>query len=949
MDALGDVGGALAEKACQLDPKVEERWEEEVKTEVHHAMAGSGYLFAVPQRPDVHSAILHPNQQLTFLDVVAALRLSTLTEKIQTSNENLDRVANETHLVVEDGRMPIPPGSKACTLRVVAHPTLSETPAIHTPVSLSGFMQLLRESALNKEDMWYFLRDLAKLGETKEVHYFNLEDMWTVWRRHGKSFALGTEPIDSVIIGPETDNTAWVDASESVDIERTLLALGMPQVSAWPMFENVGDRAYVAHVARNVTYQVLPWSVPVAVMMTDPHNPLSDRDTVWSLGFAISMKLDQMKEAFHAAADMSGMNGLRVDLVRESDESGVPLRILGHDGPVLTLGWNGLIAQSYIDDPVGTEALVGQVLSESFSSPSAGQAFVDSWQETPQWVRVDPVTVQEHGIELPPTDRGHPSQLADVRQRLAEHMKASSVPIGTHQGEQAKQLENKVVYPWAMGELHRTVTPYSAEETLFMAFSQLEMIKKEQLIHHQQLGLQRGMLPQGIPLDPSTDERVDHAQHVKAVSMILEETLACPPSGDTPPDRLVWGELLSLARVAYASCLRSETLHRNLGHPNAIVNDAFQIHIGESEAPIDIDMPAYTDQRSFATLPPPVPIDVSTPGQADPKPLLVQLPELTGIDEALRLEKGFGLGALLGVLEVAWEWEIAPDQPFGETDVGAFAAHAADQIPEVTSEECEKAINWLTLKAVDLQAEDRKHWETDRRAMRVDTRPFVELGSDLYVLPWTAMATHRIVLNYLNDGRLPWPYPPPKDAPHRADVYLGKSVRKALREYRKTYCEDALEKKECYDALSATHLKTVQNIDEKKPEKYGMDSLYGEIDLLSVDPEASRIWVIEAKDPHSPFSTVRVQRSFEQFHDPDGHVDKLLRKVEDIKRNATGVTSTMGIGHPDREWEVQGLMVTRHVHPAAFAVNNQVRFCTLDELVDVAMGRDQSERQGQNP
>ena len=48
-------------------------------------------------------------------------------------------------------------------------------------------------------------------------------------------------------------------------------------------------------------------------------------------------ELNQMKEAFHTAAEMSGMDGLRVDLVRESDVSGVPLRTLGQEGPVLTL------------------------------------------------------------------------------------------------------------------------------------------------------------------------------------------------------------------------------------------------------------------------------------------------------------------------------------------------------------------------------------------------------------------------------------------------------------------------------------------------------------------------------------------------------------------------------------------------------------------------------------
>ena len=948
VDALGDVGRALAEKACLLDRKVEERWEEAVKTEVHHAMAGAGYLFAVQEPPGVDSVIFYQNQQMAFVDVVAALRPSTLTEKTQTSNKSLDRVTNETHLDIDNGRVPIPAESKACTLRVVAHPTLNETPASHAPVSLSGFMQLLQESALNKQDLWHFLRDLAKLGRTKEVRYVNLVDMWTIWQRHDKSFASVAKHFDAVVIFPETDNTAWRNAAESVDGERALLALRMHPVSSWPMFTNEGDRAYVAHVARNVTYQVLPWNIPVAVMMTDPHNPFSDRDTVWYLGFAIAMKLKEMKEAFHAAAEMSGMDGLRVDLVRESEDSGMPLRTLGHDGTVLTLGWNALIAAAFLEDPVAAEALIGQVLSESFTSPSARQAFVDSWQETTQWVRADLMAVPKHGMTLPPADRGHSSQLADVRQRLAEHMAASSVQVGMHEGEQAKQLDDEVIYPWALGELHSTLAPYSAEGMLMMAFSQLEMIKQEQILHQHRLGFQREMLPQGVPPESSVDDREELLQHAKAVSLILEETLACPPSGEAPPNGLVWGEMLSLSQVAYISCLRRELICRNLGRFAILVNDAFQIHVEQSDDPTDIDLPAYSRQRFFATLPPPVPLGASTLGQADPQPLLVQWPELTGVNQALHKEKGFGLGALLGVLEVAWEWEITPDQLFGKTNAEVLAAAAAEQIPDVTSEECERAVEWLTLRAEDLRAGPLEHWETSRRAIRIDSRPFVELGSDLCVLPWTALATHKMVGNYMDDGRLPWPYPP-EDSPHRADMYLGEGVRKALEKYRKEYCEDTLEKKECYKALSNTHLITVQNMDQRKAKEYGMDRLYGEIDLLSVDTEASRIWVIEAKDPHSPFSMSRVRSAFRQFHRNRGHVGKLLRKVEDIKRNATPVTRYMNIENPDRDWKVQGLMVTRHVHPAAYADHRPVRFCTLDKFADVVVGRDSHGRNTQQP
>lgn len=38
---------------------------------------------------------------------------------------------------------------------------------------------------------------------------------------------------------------------------------------------------------------------------------------------------------------------------------------------------------------------------------------------------------------------------------------------------------------------------------------------------------------------------------------------------------------------------------------------------------------------------------------------------------------------------------------------------------------------------------------------------------------------------------------------------------------------------------------------------------------------------------------------------------------------------------PNRSWVVRGLMVTRHVEPAAFAVAPKVAFCVLDSVADV--------------
>ncbi len=227
----------------------------------------------------------------------------------------------------------------------------------------------------------------------------------------------------------------------------------------------------------------------------------------------------------------------------------------------------------------------------------------------------------------------------------------------------------------------------------------------------------------------------------------------------------------------------------------------------------------------------------------------------------------------------------------------------------------------------------------------------------LYVLPWSATKTLEIVTVYLGDGRLPWP----------ARV-LPQEVNQTVNQYRQA--KNRQLEKDCLTALSDPQLVTCGSIKPNKAERlyacgvrkktasslsdpqlvtcgsikpnkaerlYGIKSLPGEIDVICVDPKRSRIWVIEAKDPYTPFSLRQIRKEIDDFHEPDHYVDKLLRKVDVIRLNAVVLTSALRIDNPNREWETLALMVTRRTSPAAFALNSRVSFCTVEELKDIVL------------
>ncbi len=953
VDSLSELGGLLADQACQLAAGVEQQWQEEMERGVAYMLAGSGHPVYGPVRTDeegpAHWAVVYSPSQVLVVDVVAGLRHSSLVQRAEASNRSLDRVAQGAGLITIEGTMRLSPEVEMVTLQVGAYPDMAASipSGDHPHLPMRGFRWMVRTSSRRREDLWYFLRDIAAWEERTRLFANDFFDIWEMWRTGGRHVPVAARATRGFFVLDGSD-APWTSAGKDAAVERALLTLGFPQVSAWPTFENVGDYAYVSDLNLGLTYRVLPWSVPVAILMIDAQNPLApwcrglptpareeDSDTVWYLATGIVERLADMKEAFHAAAEASELSSLEIVLAKEPVSLNRVPSIATSDGPIVCLEWNDRIAEAMFFDPVRLWTVIGRELAEPFQSSAARESFLAGWDAAPPRVRADASPFAHQVLRLPDPEKSHSSEIAAVIHRLGKHMVAQSVSSGSYEGDQAKKLENEVIYPWALEELHRTIAPYSADQLLLLAMVQLERANHRRLMGQQQLARRRGFPaqpPDTSSVDYLEDELEDAAQLAKAIGLILEEALAEPPAGNNQPDRRSWNAILPIAEVAYASCLRSERLHCHLERAGIVITDPFDIHIKTSGHPTDVDMTTYQQIQKAEARPEPVPIDESPSPSTDPilydsRPLRERHPELADIDNALRLDHGFGLDALIGVLECAWSWNVTSEAPVGTSTLEHFTDSAISQIPGVTRDECSHATEWLTLRTSNLTASPREYWKTDLRATRIDTRPFVSYDSSLYVLPWTSATTLAILSNYLGDGRLPWP-----------QETLRKNVVQSLNRYRQGK-NDQLEK-DCYEELADTPLTIRRNIKPgRSAQMIGIDQLSGEVDLLAVDANQSRIWVIEVKDPYIPMSMRQIRSSISRFHGPGEHVDKLLQKREDIKRNITHLTSALSVDdHAYHEWTVEPLMTTRHVHPAAFSVDSKVRFCQINTLREAILG-----------
>ena len=646
-----------------------------------------------------------------------------------------------------------------------------------------------------------------------------------------------------------------------------------------------------------------------------------------SLAEGIALKIEHTKAEFLAAAADSGVTALRIGFVHGTPDydGGPPLWVAEQDERSLVIGWDQhALTAAMLEDSRAVEQLAGELLSEQFAVGPPRDRFLAAWNAAPPSVRFDEITVYQSSRHLPPPIPAHASPRADALHRLGLHLRDSGVEPGRYAGLRAGGMQSDLVYRQLIGDLRRFLSQCEGQALLEMALIQLERANSERLLYFRQVAMWRGFPVHGDP--QSWHDRYEEiAQRSWNIALIVEEVLARPPGGDAQPDRAIWQETLAIGGLCFDFGLQSESAHHNLEHAAMTVSDHFEVEIEWSAEPTDFDARSHALHRKQAGFPEPVPIGApSAADDEEPKPILEMLPDMAGIDSALRASLGFGIDALFGVLKAAISWPVTDNNPVGTASASDIAAAAVDISVGASEDECRNALERLTLRGPDIATDrrDSEHWETERRAARIAVRPFVEHGDELRVLPWTADTALTIYGNYLGDGRLPWP-----------NESIPDTVLIAMERYRQD--RNSQLERECAAALQQTDLIIRSNIKPRKAWKIGIVELPGEIDLLCLDADRSRIWVIEVKDPYTPFYHRQARRLFDDYHKKDGHVDKLLVKTETVRSSASGLAQTLGTENPERAWEVAALFVTRFPTPAAFAVNAQVPFCLLDDAARV--------------
>ena len=933
LESLIACGVRLAGIASRLSSDAETHWRSLVSDSVGCMLAGSAHPIIGPVAASgastVHSITRYSRTQLLVIDVAATLTKDGLRRALDSSDASLDTVVPGIALSGAAGLGRVDDDADIVHLQVAAAPGVAglDPRSKYPTATLTDLKNIARSTFASPPDLWYFLRDYAQLRGSSVIWSLNLAPLWMIWTSAGKSLQRDAVAPDLVSIDPRITRSEWNDAADASALERALHRLGFPQLSDLPIAWHDSGESLVGDSTESRMYRILAWEIPVAVSVCDRSGLFHETDPLWALSKILSAKLKDTKGSFLALAAAAGLTHLIFELGYDVDGED-DLVLEWFPDSVIRLRCNEHLMTAMLQDSHEVESAIGHLVADVLPHTDAVECFKRDWDAAPPAVRIDGLRVVQDALELPPPIEAHDSQLNDMQRRLGSNL-AEHVAPGSYDGADAVRIESEVIYPWLIKQLHAVLARYRHEAILEFALSQLERANHHRMVNQHRIGWRRGTFDSNAHEERSEEDRLTVL--TKCISVIVEETVARAPQGCSSPDRLGWIELLSVARLCIESSLRSESIHLRLADATMTITDRFGIDVSARFPEVDIH--AYHDARKAAMLPDAVPMGSSEahllePDDVHPQPLTEQVPDLVEVDQALKATLGFGLDALRGVLSMACEWEVSSTTYIAHVSAEAFLDTLTPLSALASRDEHARALEWLTLRKTGLleDAHDSsiEHWELERRAARVTTRPFIEGANGIYVLPWTAQFTARILRNYLIEGRLPWP-----------DRVLPDDVCRALGRYRQGVGK-AFED-ECARVLSDSWLIVRGGIKPSKAHQYGIDELYGEIDMLCVDPQTSRIWVIEAKDLATPFSSRTLRHHISRFTDEGGFIDKLMKKVTDVRRNAADVAAHLGVDSPARPWTVIGLIVTVNPEPAAYVQDVGVPICTIARLADIVL------------
>jgi len=512
---------------------------------------------------------------------------------------------------------------------------------------------------------------------------------------------------------------------------------------------------------------------------------------------------------------------------------------------------------------------------------------------------------------------------------VARHLREQGIDPGLYTEKDAITVNTEIISPFLMQLLLDAISQHNISDLVLWTYNQLEQTESYRRLYRKKISADY----QNIHLKYDSAERLAEteaqlAAQAEALALLLEVMVKYQPAGTAPLSWECWDRLFALTYALYQVVITDETIRFGL-RPTALEIDARYTLSLRPLGKDAIDLESFQLHRAKSHLPSlyQMPKDQDGPKTSTYQPLLAARPELTAIAQAFKMCYGVDLEDFMVVMLGLARYPPNPTNSYGHLVVATASEICQtlnDIIQDINVETIQQALDQLMLTdqhMEDVEISPRKQRE---REQRLTTRPIIQVeleGRSVLVFgPWFVERTLHIWQSYLNEGRVPLRYQGVPDP-----------LRAALEAYRNQLTTD-------FENLVRMRVEEIGKVAKRVKDRrmalaLGLSESEdpGEIDALTVAPEAKRIFVLEAKDITRSVTPRQIARESRKFYGSGGYVSQLERKVSFVRNHLPGVLRWLG--YPDSAgWDVVGAFVTRDVIPSAFATHSAFPFVAFDEL-----------------
>jgi hypothetical protein len=800
--------------------------------------------------------------------------------------------------------------------------------------------------------LWQFLEDLALRPRVGQLLAFDTDDVWRHWMTYGTLNPTGRFedelPIDGV-----PDDRHWWRAAAWEPFDAILDAAGLPPSWTW-QFARLDDRSDEAILTEEKTQYTVVLEPPLVVISCiEPELSVLRIDPTFSLGIADGIRLtvarsEAITSGFRCTDGGPLAMVVRVSassIVDEPGESDTGIEVVPRDGPRpnlfvhLTRPWLDLL----LKDPESAHRQLGQELLRALEALQVTSidpvAFADEWNATPPVGQLRAFTASLLPRQIGatrPIPRTHATRTR-ARVRISEQLVDQGVEPTRLSGPEAIALCTDVLLPAVTAAMDSVLATWSPA-AIDVVGSAVNDTYAERLRLNAEL--------EGALSAPWADRwrewmlgQEEEVHQTKPADLLLECLLAFAPQGAIVPDDFDVAEAIDLAdeimELSTAAGGARAGLHDLAVEINA--DGLFRLSSGPADPQkraLAFHVPAYQyavrlewlNTRSLTGEPddPSEWLERAERGEHTPAEY-VSLGELgapgsfLNADRLLLETTGTGLNAISSVFATTVSWN--------RDDDGVFVVERADLVKSAAAwsrlpaSQIESAIDHLLLTRDAIPLTSGEIFDDRRDRPRIVGKPLIKHDGKVLVMPWRVRAAQEFYAASLRDGRLPWPL----------DAQTEK-VRKAFLEYRKRPNRELESMAE--EVARGTGLTTRARLEPHEAQSLGLP-VRGELDLLAVDVERHRVWVIEVKDPSPGWSPAAMAYRMRRFVDKGNYVDKLLEAEHSVREHLDATLDLLGVPPGPEPWEVAPLMVTRAVETAAFVPEPKVPFVTISNLPEV--------------